>query len=314
MPANARASFRPHTAHLGAILMMLSMLGFACMDSLSKLLVRDYPVTQTLWVRYAVFTMFAALIARRTGITRALRSRRPWLQSGRSLLGVFENGVFVLAFFYLPLAETHAVAATSPLLVIALSAVLLREAISLRRWLAVGAGFAGVLLIIRPGFQTLAWPLLLPLLGAVLWAVYQVLTRLCAGTDRPETTLLWSAGLGFAATSLVGPWQWRAPDAAGWLLLFGVAVLSSLSHYALIRALDFAQAGALQPYSYSLLVWAAVLGAVVFGDIPDGWTIIGALIVVLGGLYNWWQDRGPRVTGPAGPAGGGGGSAARRIS
>lgn len=270
---------------------MLSMFGFAAMDSMSKLLVRDYPITQTLWIRYGIFTIFALLIARRRGVARAVHSRRPWLQGGRSVLGMVENAVFVLAFLYLPLAETHAVAATSPLIVIALSAVFLREAVTLKRWLAVVAGFAGVVLIIRPGFQVLAWPLLLPLLGALLWAVYQLLTRLCAATDPPETTLLWTAAIGFAATSLLGPWQWHAPDLIGWLLILGVAALGSLSHYALIRALDYAQAGAVQPYSYSLLVWAAVLGVLVFGDIPDGWTIAGGGIVVLGGLYSWYQDR-----------------------
>lgn len=292
MASDTQPMGRPSQPHLGAILTMLSMFGFAAMDAMSKLLVQDYPITQTLWVRYGVFTIFALLIARRRGVARAVRSRRPWLQGGRSILGLVENAIFVLAFLYLPLADTHAVAATSPLLVIALSAVFLREAVTLKRWLAVAAGFAGVLLIIRPGFQALSWPLLLPLLGALLWAVYQLLTRLCAATDKPETTLLWTAAIGFAATSLVGPWQWHAPTLTGWLLILGVAVLGSLSHYALIRALDFAQAGAVQPYSYSLLVWAAVLGALVFGDIPDGWTLAGGGIVVLGGLYNWYQDNG----------------------
>lgn len=273
------------------MLTMLSMFGFAAMDSMSKWMVRDYPITQTLWVRYGIFTVFALLVARRAGVIRAARSARPWLQAGRSLLGLLENAVFVLAFLYLPLAETHAVAATSPLIVIAISVFFLREHAGLHRWLAVAAGFAGVLLIIRPGFGTLSWPLLLPLAGALLWAVYQVLTRLCAARDRPETTLLWTAALGFAATSLLGPWQWQAPDLTGWLLLFGIALLGSLSHYALIRALDFAEAGAVQPYSYTLLVWAALLGWLVFGDVPDHWTIAGGTVIVLSGLYTWYRDQ-----------------------
>jgi len=203
----------------------------------------------------------------------------------------------VLAFLYLPLAETHAVAATSPLIVVALSALLLGERASRRRWLAVGAGFMGVLLIIRPGFQTLQWPLLVPLLGALLWALYQVLTRLTARSDTPQTTLLWTAGLGLLAMTLVGPMQWRDPDAMGWLLLAGVSLLGSLSHYALIRALDYAEAGAVQPYSYSLLVWAALLGAMVFGDIPPVWTVLGAAIVVFSGLATWRQESTPKTTG-----------------
>jgi len=277
--------------HLGAILTLASMFGFAAMDTMSKLLVRDIPIAQTLFVRYAIFTVFALLIARRAPVARAIRSARPWLQAARALLGLVENGVFVLAFLYLPLADTHAVAATSPLLVIALSVLLLGEHAGPRRWAAVGVGFAGVILIIRPGLQTLSWPLLLPLLGALLWAIYQVLTRLCAATDRPDTTLLWTAAVGFAATCLVGPWQWQALDGPGWVLILSVGLLGSLSHYALIRALDYAQAGAVQPYSYSLLVWASLLGALVFGDIPDRWTVAGAAIVVLSGLYTWSLDR-----------------------
>lgn len=285
------AAHRSSSLHLGALYTILSGLGFASMDAMSKLLVRDYAISQTLWLRYAVFTLFALLIARRAGIRRTFRSRRPWLQGGRALLGLIENGIFVLAFLYLPLADTHAVAATSPLIVVALSTVFLRERPDLRRWLAVAAAFAGVLLIIRPGFQTLSWPLLLPLGGALLWAIYQMLIRVCAGYDRPETTLLWTAWVGFAATTFVGPWQWTTPDTTAWALIAGVALLGSLSHYALIKALDHASAGAIQPYSYFLLVFAALLGVLVFGDVPDAWTIAGAAVVVLSGLYAWRQDR-----------------------
>ena len=279
------------------MLTMASMLGFASMDAMSKFLVQDYPITQILWVRYGVFTLFALLIAYPHGIRRAVRSRRPWLQAGRAFLGLLENGVFVLAFLYLPLAETHAVAATSPLIVVVLSALLLGEMATRRRWLAVGAGFLGVLLIIRPGFQALDWALMIPLLGALLWALYQVLTRLTARTDTPQTTLLWTAALGLLAMTLVGPLQWRDPDMTGWLLLACVSVLGSLSHYALIRALDFSEAGAVQPYSYTLLVWAALLGALVFGDIPPVWTVMGAVVVVLSGLATWRQEGKPVAAG-----------------
>ncbi|MSO90340.1 MAG: DMT family transporter [Acetobacteraceae bacterium] len=291
MQATTHRRSLPHRPHRGAILTLLAMLGFAAMDAMSKLLVRDYPITQSLWIRYAVFTLFALAIARRYGVGRALGSNRPALQAGRALLGLLENAVFVLAFFYLPLADTHAVAATSPLLVIALAVPLLGERAGLNRWLAVASGFAGVLIILRPGIHALSWPHMLPLLGALLWALYQVLTRLTARSDPPETTLLWTALCGFLGTSLLVPWQWHAPDTTGWLLLAGAATLGTLSHVAMIRALDFAPAGAVQPYSYSLLVWAALLGALVFGDLPDPWTIAGAAIVVLSGLYSWYQDR-----------------------
>jgi drug/metabolite transporter (DMT)-like permease len=267
-----RSAATRNNASLGALYTMLAMLGFAGMDAISKWLVADYAIGQMMWIRYAVFCVFAWFVVRRRGLLTAARTQRPWLQSGRALLAVVESAVFVLAFNYLPLADTHAVAATSPLIVIALGALFLGERAGIARWLAVGVAFAGMLMIVRPGLRALDWPMMLPL-------------------------LVWSAFVAFGATTLVGPWQWRWPDATAWSLLIAIALLGALAHYALIKALDYAEAGAVQPYSYTLLVWAAVLGALVFGDIPDYWTLAGAAIIVVSGLYTWHHDR--RGTKPA---------------
>ena len=189
----------------GAIFTMLAMLGFASMDTITKWMVADYPIGQMMWVRYAIFCLFAWFVVRRRGLRAAARSARPWLQLGRALLAVVESAVFVLAFRYLPLADTHAVAATSPLIVIALGVLFLGERAGPARWAAVAAGFVGVLLIVRPGFRELDWALLLPVAGAILWGAYQILIRLCSRTDTPDTTLVWSAFVAFGATTLVGP-------------------------------------------------------------------------------------------------------------
>ena len=279
---------RPANPGLAALLTCLAMAGFAGMDAMSKFLVHDYAIVQMLWVRYVIFTGFAVLVAR-PRIT--LRSVRPWLQAGRGVLALVENGIFVLAFLFLPLADAHAVAATAPLLVIVLAVPLLGERVGLHRWLAVLAGLAGVLTIIRPGFMEPRWALLIPLGGALLWALYQVLTRLIGRVDRAETTLLWTAVSGLVGTTLIVPWFWAWPTPSAWVLMGGVAVLGSLAHYALIKALDFAEAGAVQPYCYTLLVWATMLGFLVFGDVPDPATMTGAAIVVLSGLYTWHRDR-----------------------
>jgi drug/metabolite transporter (DMT)-like permease len=276
---------------LGALYTVLAMLGFALMDAMSKWLVADYSVGQMMWIRYAVFSLFAWLVVRRTGLRASFRTRRPWLQAGRAVLAVIESAIFVLAFKYLPLADTHALASTAPLATIALGALFLRERPGATRWLAVATGFVGMLLIVRPGLKTFEWPMLLPLLGAVLWAGYQILVRLCSREDSDETTLVWSAFAAFAATTLVGPLQWQWPDASSWLLLIATAVLGALAHYALIKALGHAEAGAVQPYSYTALVWVTILGALVFGQFPDGWTIAGAAVIVASSLYAWHIDR-----------------------
>jgi len=290
MTPPAAASGRSNNSR-GAVFTMLAMLGFASMDTITKWMVADYSVGQMMWVRYAVFCLFAWAVVRRGGLRAAARSARPALQFGRALLAVIESAVFVLAFRYLPLADTHAVAATSPLIVIALGVLFLGERAGPARWAAVGAGFVGVLLIVRPGFRELDWALLLPLAGAILWGGYQILVRLCSRTDTPETTLVWSAFVAFGATTLIGPWHWVWPDATGWALLFAIASLGALAHYALIKALDYAEAGAVQPYSYTLLVFVTILGVIVFGDIPDHWTLAGAAVIVASGLYTWHHER-----------------------
>lgn len=276
---------------LGALLTMLAMLCFAAMDSISKFLVADYPVGQMMWIRSFFVFLFASVVVRRQGVWASLRTRQPGLQLVRCLVAVIESAIFVLAFRYLPLADTHAVAATSPLIVIAMGVAFLGEKAGPARWLAVLAGFAGVLLIVRPGLRELDWPVLLPLVGAVLWAGYQVLTRLAARRDSPDTSLMWSAVVALAATTLVGPIGWQWPSASAWGLMLAISLLGAVASYALIKALDYAEAGAVQPYSYSLLVWATVFGFVVFGDWPDGWTMVGASIVVLSGLFTWHHDR-----------------------
>lgn len=290
MTPPAAAPGRNNTSR-GAIFTMLAMLGFASMDTITKWMVADYPIGQMMWVRYAIFCLFAWFVVRRRGLRAAVRSNRPWLQFGRALLAVVESAVFVLAFRYLPLADTHAVAATSPLIVIALGVLFLGEKAGPARWAAVAAGFVGVMLIVRPGFRELDWALLLPVAGAILWGAYQILIRLCSRTDTPETTLVWSAFVAFGATTVVGPLQWRWPDATGWALLIAIASLGALAHYALIKALDYAEAGSVQPYSYSLLVFVTILGVIVFGDIPDHWTLAGAAVIVASGLYTWHHER-----------------------
>lgn len=270
------------------------MFCFAAMDAISKALAQSLAIPQILWFRYIVFTLLAvAIVRRRTGapLRQSMHSGQPLLQAFRALLIVVENGVFVLAFTYLPLADVHAIAAVSPLLVIALSVPMLGEQIGPRRWLAVAAGFAGVLLIVRPGFQDVGPGMLIALLAALLWGLYQVLVRKCSQTDSSETTWAWSAIVGLAATTLVGPAIWVWPSPSGWAMLIGIAIMGSLAHFALIQALSLAEASALQPFGYTLFLWVIPIGYLAFGDVPDHWTLAGAAVILASGLYAWHRER-----------------------
>ena len=275
----------------GILLMLAAMLLLASMDTMAKYLTTVYPIAQILWLRFALFLLAALLLARLSGGRppgRAAwppwRSRRPLLQVLRSLVLVAEMSVFMLGFRPLPLADVHAVAAASPLVAVALAALLLREDVPARRWLAVACGFAGVLLILRPGFTDFGWLQAVPIVAALLWGGYQVFLRYVARFDPPAVTTFYTAATGLAAACLVAPFLWVPPDAQGWLLLGILALLGAAAHVTLILALDSAPAALLQPYTYTLLLWVTLLGYLVFGDLPDLWTVLGAAIVVGSGL------------------------------
>ncbi len=275
----------------GIALMLLAMFLFASMDAINKHLSQTYAITQILWIRFLFFAVFAVLIAGPGRVPRLVRSAAPWMQVMRGILLIGEIGVFIVALKYLPMADVHALAAASPLLVTLLAAPILGERVDLQRWVAVGLGFIGVLVILRPGFAVIDARLTLPLFAALLFALYQIMLRAVARHDGPDTTLLYSAFVGAVFFSVIGPFDWRSPAKIDWLWLLLSALLGSLAHFSLIRALDFAPASRLQPYGYGLMVWATVFGFLVFGQFPDGWTIAGAGLIVAGGLYAFARER-----------------------
>jgi drug/metabolite transporter (DMT)-like permease len=293
VPSKPAAAAQRTTLAIGLVLM--SMFAFALMDGLAKIVTQSLPVPQVLWVRNIVFTLFALSLLKWQHPGEAIRalaaSASPRLQLLRGLLLVVESAVFMLAFKLMPIADVHAVASAAPLLVVALSVPLLKEKVGPRRLAAVLVGFIGVLLIVRPGFAMVSTPIVVALAGACLWALYQVLVRLAARVDRPATTSLWTALVGLGATSVIGPLSWVWPDASGWGLLLVVAVLGSIAHASLIAALGLTEPSALQPFTYSLFVWAVVVGYVVFGDMPDRWTLSGAAIIIASGVYVWTREQ-----------------------
>ena len=281
---------RANNLPLGALYTVLAMLGFAGMDAMSKWLVADYAIGQMMWIRYAVFCLFAWLVVRRKDLGRRSARAAPGCRPPARCWAVIESAIFVLAFKYLPLADAHALAATAPLIVIALGVLFLGERAGVARWLAVAAGFAGVLLIVHPGLQDAR-------LAAAAAAARRVpvgrlsdpgaallRARTCA-----ETTLVWSAFAAFAATTRSG-----LPVAmAGRLQLHPARrhrAAGRAAHYALIKALDHAEASAVQPYSYTLLVWVDGAGRARVRRLPRRLDD-RAPPHVASSLYAWHRDR-----------------------
>ena len=276
---------------LGIILMIFALFVLASMDAVAKHLTETLAAPQILAVRFWIFLTFSSLIASRRGLRQAAHSKNPRLQIVRTLVLVVEMTMFLVAFSFLPLAEVHAIAAVSPLIVMALAAIFLGERIGPRRWTAVAVGFLGVILIIRPGAGVFDPISLLALAGAFGWATYQVLLRAVARIDQPDTTTLYTAGIGVICFTIAAPFFWKSPSPETWGWLAAVGILGSVGHFLLPAAFKFAPASTLQPFAYTMPVWAVFLGWAVFNHIPDFWTLAGGSIVICSGLFALWRER-----------------------
>ncbi len=277
---------------MGVLLCLVALFVFACQDAATKVLAQRYAVPQIIMVRFLAFAAFTiAYVTMRGSFARAVRARRPWLQVCRSVLIVIEMIIFNNGLVYLGLAESHALFAVFPLMVTALAIPVLGERVGWRRWFGVAVGFAGALLIIRPGFGVFQPAGLIPLAAALAFAGYSLMTRLASFSDDFATSLLYMGVVGAVAATATGLPFWQVPDRDGWILLGFVSATGILGHILLIKALELAPASLLQPFNYSLLVWATLIGFVVFGDLPDYWTATGAVLVVIGGGYVIWRER-----------------------
>ncbi|MBM3601281.1 MAG: DMT family transporter [Alphaproteobacteria bacterium] len=287
----ALADSQARLATLGVIVAVLGTMLGGTVDVLNKLLAQDIPVLQILWVRFLVFVPIAALLAWRPGQGVSWRSKRPVLQSVRALVLVAATWLFVSAMKDIALADLHSVAASSPLIVVALSVPMLKEPVGWRRWSAVAVGFAGMLVILRPGFQSVNAGIWLALGGTLLWALYQILLRMVGREEDAATSTVWTAAVGAAALTAIAPFDWVWPDTRAWVLLAAVALFGAFAHYTWSRALVLMPAAALQPFTYLMIVYAVISGWLVFGDLPDRWTVLGAVIIVASGLYAFHRER-----------------------
>jgi drug/metabolite transporter (DMT)-like permease len=279
----------------GVLMVMLAVFLFSSMDTLAKhMLKREaYPVPPLIWARYAVHLVFMlALLAPRMGFG-LVRTQRPALQIVRGLLLVGSTGFFYLSLTYLPLAEAAAITFVGPVLVTALSGPLLRERVSRRQWAAVALGFLGVLIIVRPGGGVFSVHAVYPLCSALLFSLYQVLTRKLAGRENPFTTLFFTALVGAAATSLPLPFTWQTPQLDQVAFLVGIGALGGTGHFFLIRAVEHASPARLAPFIYTQLVWSTLLAYLAFGEFPASGSLIGMLVIVSAGMLaiDWRQIR-----------------------
>lgn len=273
----------------GIALMVLSIFMFSFGDAMGKFLVGTYSVGQLLFLRAcAALLLLAPLIWRQRH--DFVRMERPWLQLLRVTLSTLEVAAFFAATVYLPLADVITYYLAGPIFVTAMSAVFLGEKVGWRRWSAILIGFCGVLIALRPSAQTISLPALIALGGSLSFATLMLITRSLRKT--PDIVMASSQFIGtFSLGAALSAFHW-VPPTPGSLVIFALAgCISVTALFCVNRSLKLAPASVVVPYQYSMIVWAVIFGFVVFGDVPQVATIVGAAIIIGAGFYIYLRER-----------------------
>lgn len=267
-----------------------AVLLFSVSDALAKLLRASLPAVEIAWLRYLTFTGFAIVLAAR-GRFAGLWPKRPGLQALRGVTLVGSAVFFITGLSQLQIAEASAISFVSPAFITALSIPFLGETVGVRRWAAVLAGLAGVLIVIRPGGGALQSAAVFPLLSAICWAIAIIVTRRMGTRDRSETTLFWSALVGLLLLTVMLPFGFVPPTLGQVGVGAMIGLAASIGQYLLILAYRRTAASLLAPFSYAQLLSSTLLGYMVFDAIPDGTTFLGAAVIIASGLYTVHRER-----------------------
>ncbi|AVO38898.1 DMT family transporter [Pukyongiella litopenaei] len=277
----------------GIALMVASTVVFALQDGISRHLAGTYNTYMVVMIRYWFFAAFVIALAARApgGLRAAVRTDQPRLQITRGLLLAGEICVAVFGFTVLGLIESMAVFICYPLMVAALSGPVLGERVGWRRWMAILIGCIGVLVILQPGMGVFDPWAVIPLISALMFALYGLLTRYAARRDSAATSFFWTGTSGAVAMTAVGLWFWVPMTAPDWGWMAALCVTGVLGHGLLIKCYEMAEASAVQPFAYFHLLWSAVLGLFLFGETLRPAVMAGAALIICAGLFTLWRER-----------------------
>ncbi|WP_051548122.1 DMT family transporter [Sneathiella glossodoripedis] len=275
----------------GIFLFCLAVLLFVIMDSIVKYANETYEPLQVVWARYFFHMLLMTLVLAPKLKMSLVVTAKPKLQVFRSMLLLGATICFFSALKYIPLADAGAMGSTSPLFVTVLSVFLLGEKVSIRRWTAVFIGFGGALIILRPGMGIVHPAMFLVVGMSIFYASYQIATKKLANVDSSYTTIFYTALVGTVVMTAIVPFFWVQPDLMGWVMLATIGLIGGVSHFIIIVAFRYTNASTVAPFSYTQLIWTAIFGYIFFGDLPDAYTILGAIIIVGSGLYILYRER-----------------------
>lgn len=277
---------------IGIGLICAALFCFALLDTTAKWLSGRMDTIEVIWARFAGHFVLSFLVVNPWTVPGLLRSRRPWLQIGRSALLLGSTGFNFAALRFLQLDQTASIMFTTPFLVAALAGPMLGEWLDWRRWTAIGIGFTGILLVTRPGAGGIHPAAIFSLMAAACFALYSITTRMLASVDSTETTSFYSSVVGLVAASIPVAWFWTPPSQPSTIAgMVAIGAFGWIGHWILIVAHRYAPAPVLAPFTYSQIVWMTLTGAIVFGHRPSAWTLAGAAVVIVSGLYLLSRER-----------------------
>jgi len=275
---------------IGLVLFAMAILPF--IDVCAKYLGQQgVPVIQMVWARFFFGAVLTLPFAIRVAGVAAFSPVNPLFNSARALFLILGTAFFFLSLKYLGIADTLAIYFVQPILVTALSPLLLGEHVGLRRWSTVAVGFVGVLIIIRPGFQAFNLGVLFALLAGLSSSFYIITTRYLTGTADAMVTTFQTSTIGAIALSAALPLYWLPVGETQWLLLVLLGAIAIAGHYLITRAYDYAEASLLAPFGYTEMIMAVAAGWWFFGDFPDAWTLTGVAILIGCAIYISLRER-----------------------
>ena len=276
----------------GITLMVITTFMFSSMDGVSRYLAEKNNVFTLVTMRYwfIAFVMMVTCFFIKNRISDILNTKQPYIQFSRGVILSLNNCLVVYTFTLLGLVETHAIIACYPLIVAGLSVPFLGERFGWRRWMAIFTGFIGVIIILRPNTNVITEGSIFAIVGAIMFAVYLILTRYVSRSDTAITSFFWTGIGGTVTMSLISLFIWDDILKEDYLWLLIMCVLSAGSHFMMVKTLEVAEASVVQPFSYLQLVFGSIIGVTIFSESIDLMIILGTLVVIGSGLFTTWRE------------------------
>lgn len=291
LPVPPSAASRAPDNMKGIALITLGFVFFGATDAMAKLLTTELPALQVVWMRQLGLFMGVLVMLGMRGL-HLMRTRHPVIQIGRGVLATCSAAFFILTIQHVPLADATAVTFIAPFIVTAIAGLFLKEPVGWRRWAAVAVGFAGMLIVIRPGMGLFHPAIFMAVAAATAFAARQLLSRMLSGDDTIATTVAYTSITSTLILTVPIAFVWETPGVSWiWFVAPLMALCAGVGEIFMIRALDVAQAVVVAPMQYSMILWSTLYGFILFADLPDLWTLLGCAVIVASGLYTLNRER-----------------------